>query len=210
MNAAPRRGLIDLSPSVLMKHAAAIAALTLLLAEPARAQQGLFVGAHVTGASLTNGDESYPVDFGSGTGLHAGLSFGKAFSLLVSHDRTIVGAKSANLDLGQWDVLGRMSFAEVGPATAYLTGGFSKRASNAFDEDERDSFARGTNLTGGVTGQLLATSKIAVDAGFLRTYGSFTDGKGHDASHIDRVVLGISYYLFGGRREAPRNWWRGY
>jgi hypothetical protein len=193
-----------------MKHAAAIAALTLLLAGPARAQQGLFVGAHVTGASLTNGDESYPVDFGSGTGLHAGLSFGRAFGLLVNHDKTIVGAKSANLDLGQWDVLGRLFLIEVGPATAYLTGGLSKRASNAFDDDNRNSFMRGTDLTGGVTWQLLATSKFAVDAGFLRTFGSFTDGEGHDASHIDRVVLGISYYLLGGRRSSPGNWRRGY
>ncbi len=193
-----------------MKRAAAVAALTLLIALPARAQKGLFVGAHVTGASLTNREETYPVDFGSGTGLHAGLSFGRTFGLLVNHDRTIVGAKSANLDLGQWDVLGRLFFVDVGPATAYLTGGFSKRASNASDADNRNSFMRGTNLTGGVTGQLLATSKFAVDAGFLRTLGSFTDGKGHDASHIDRVVLGISYYLLGGRRTAPRNWWRGY
>jgi hypothetical protein len=65
---------------------------------------------------------------------------------------------------------------------------------------------RGTDLTGGVTWQLLATSKFAVDAGFLRTFGSFTDGEGHDASHIDRLVIGISYYVLGGRRGAPRNW----
>ena len=189
-----------------MKNAAVtIAALTLLIAAPAHAQKGLFFGAHVTGASLTNGTDSDPVDFGSGTGLHAGLSFGKAFGVLVNHDQTILGAKSNNLDLGQWDVLGRTSFIEVGPATAYLTAGFSKRASNAFDDDGRSTFFKGTNLTAGLTGQLLATSKIAVDAGFLRTFGSFSDGQGHDAAFIDRMVLGISYYVFGGRRTAPGN-----
>ncbi|MFA6167300.1 MAG: hypothetical protein WC700_11845 [Gemmatimonadaceae bacterium] len=194
----------------MQKSVAAFAALTILIAAPADAQKGLFFGAHVTGASLTNGTESDPVDFGSGTGLHAGLSFGKAFGLLVNHDRSILGAKSDNLDLGQWDVLGRMSFIDVGPATAYLTAGFSKRASNAFDDDGRSTFFKSTNLTAGVTGQLLATSKIAVDAGFLRTLGSFSDGQGHDASRIDRIVLGISYYLFGGGRTAPGNRLRGF
>ena len=186
-------------------QAAAIATLTLLIGAPVHAQKGVFFGAHVTGASLTNGTDSDPVDFGSGTGLHAGLSFGKAFGLLVTHDQTILGSKSTNLDLGQWDVLGRTSFIEVGPATAYLTAGFSKRASNAFDTAGRNPvFFKGTNLTAGLTGQLLATSKIAVDAGILRTFGPFSYGQGRDVAFIDRMVLGISYYLFGGSRTAPR------
>lgn len=90
---------------------AAIAAGVLLAAAPVGAQAGLFFGAHATGASLTNqnGKQSgtYPVEFGSGYGMHAGLWFSGAFGVLVIHDNAIHGVKTDNADLGQWDFLGR-------------------------------------------------------------------------------------------------------
>src|SRR5512133_1796357 len=164
----------------MQKSAAVLAAVTLLIAAPLRAQNGLFFGPHATGASLASqnsGDplnvgSGNPLDFGSGFGAHAGLSFrrsfGRSFGLLASFDRTIVGAKTGDVDLGQWDLLGRMSVVSVGPATAYLTAGLSTsalRSSAIYQDRERSPSFGNMKPTAGVTGQMFVTSKLAVDAG---------------------------------------------
>ena len=187
---------------------AAIAAGVLLTAAPVGAQAGLFFGAHATGASLINQNErqsgNYPVAFGSGYGMHAGLSFSGAFGVLVIHDKSIRGVKTQDVDLGQWDFLGRLSYIEAGPARAYLTAGLSKRASTSADSDDDrgDVLFYGMAPTAGLTGQLAVTSRLALDAGVLWTLVSYTDDRGQSASHLSRLAVGLSYYLFGGRKTV--------
>lgn len=187
---------------------AAIAAGMLLVAAPVGAQAGMFFGAHATGASLTNQNgkqsDNYPVEFGSGYGMHAGLWFSGAFGVLVIHDKSIHGVKTEDADLGQWDFLGRLSYIEAGPARAYLTAGLSKRpsTSSSSDDDRGDFLFYGMAPTAGLTGQLAVTSRLAVDAGVLWTLVSYTDDRGHHASHLNRLAVGVSYYLFGGRKAA--------
>jgi hypothetical protein len=187
---------------------AAIAAGLSLAAMPVGAQAGLFVGAHATGASLTNQNEKqsghYPVEFGSGYGMHAGLWFSGAFGVLVIHDRTIHGVKAKDVDLSQWDFLGRMPYLEAGPARAYLTAGLSKRASasSSSDDDRGDFTFYGMAPTAGLTGQFAVTSRLVVDAGVLWTLVSYTDNFGHSASHLNRLAVGVSYFLFGGRKAV--------
>lgn len=183
---------------------AAIAAAMLLVTTPAGAQAGMFFGAHATGASFTNQRERQnggPVEFGSGYGMHAGMWFSRTFGVLVIRDKSIRGVKTEDVDLGQWDFLGRLSYIEAGPARAYLTAGLSKRVStSADDDDEGDFLFYGMEPTAGVTGQLAVTSRIAVDAGVLWTLVSHTDDRGQSASHLNRLAVGVSYYLFGGKR----------
>lgn len=187
---------------------AAVAAGILLFVTPVGAQAGMFFGAHATGASLTNQNEqqsgNYPVEFGSGYGMHAGLWFSDAFGVLVMHDKSIPGVKSPNVDLGQWDFLGRLSYIEAGPARAYLTAGLSKRASTSSysDDDGGDVLFYGMAPTAGLTGQLAVTSRLALDAGVLWTLVSYTDARGHSASHFNRLAVGVSYYLFGARKTV--------
>lgn len=187
---------------------AAIAAGMLVAAAPVSAQAGMFLGAHATGASFTNQNEkqsgNHPVEFGSGYGVHAGLWFSGAFGVLVIHDKTIHGVKTEDVDLGQWDFLGRLSYIEAGPARAYLTAGLSKRPStSSSNDDDRGHFLfYGMAPTAGLTGQLAVTSRIAVDAGVLWTLISYTDNLGHSASHLSRLAVGVSYFLFGGRKAA--------
>lgn len=196
-----------------MKQAlAVIAAGLLLLAAPAGAQAGMFFGAHATGASLTNQSANqranqsgnFPVEFGSGYGLHAGLWFSGAFGVLVIHDKPIRGVKNEDVDLGQWDFLGRWSHIQAGPAKAYLTAGLSKRAStsSSSDDDRGDVLFYGMAPTAGLTGQLAVTSRLAVDGGVLWTLVSYTDDRGRSASHLNRLALGVSYHLFGGRKAG--------
>ena len=187
---------------------AAIAAGMLLFAAPVGAQAGLFFGAHATGASFINQNErqsgNYPVEFGSGYGTHAGLWFSGAFGVLVIHDKSFRGVKTDDVDLGQWDFLGRLSYIEAGPARAYLTAGLSKRAttSSSSDDDRVDFLFYGMTPTAGLTGQLAVTSRLAVDGGVLWTLVSYTDNSGHSASHLNRLAVGVSYFLFGGRKTA--------
>lgn len=192
----------------MQKTMAAIAVGMLFVAAPVGAQAGMFFGAHATGASLTNQNEkqsgNYPVEFGSGYGMHAGLWFSGAFGVLVIHDKTIHGVKTEDADLGQWDFLGRLSYIEAGPARAYLTAGLSKRAStsSSSDDDRGDFLVYGMAPTAGLTGQLAVTSRLAVDAGVLWTLVSYTDDRGHSASHLNRLAVGVSYFLFGGRKTV--------
>lgn len=187
---------------------AAIAAGMLLAATPVGAQAGLFFGAHATGASLTKQNEKqsgyYPVEFGSGYGMHAGLWFSSAFGVLVIHDSSIRGVKTQDVDLGQWDFLGRLSYIEAGPARAYLTAGLSKRASTSSsgDDDRGDFTFYGMAPTAGLTGQFAVTSRLVVDAGVLWTLVSYTDNFGHSASHLNRLAVGVSYFVFGGRKAV--------
>jgi len=180
------------------KTAAAVAVLTLLFAAPILAQSSPFIGAHVAGASLTHATEqgaTHPVEFGSGFGMHAGVSFGDRFGMLVSFDRSIHGVKTGDTDLGQLDILGRMSCIDVGSAKAYLTAGLSREgASKASSSDF--PFGR-LSPTAGVTGQLPLSSRLAVDAGVLWTFGTFKDSQGNGAPLVQRAFLGASYYLFG-------------
>ncbi|MDP1892298.1 MAG: hypothetical protein Q8K55_15525 [Gemmatimonadaceae bacterium] len=192
----------------MQKTMAAIAVGMLLVAAPLGAQAGMFFGAHATGASLINQSDkqsgNYPVEFGSGYGMHAGLWFNSAFGVLVIHDKTIHGVKTEGVDLGQWDFLGRLSYIEAGPAKAYLTAGLSKRASTSADSDDNrgDLLFHGMAPTAGLTGQLSVTSRLAVDAGVLWTLVSYTDDLGHSASHLNRLAVGVSYYVFGGRKAV--------
>ncbi len=181
----------------MQKSAAALAVLMILIAAPVRAQRGLFLGAHATGASLANQGDNDLLDFGSGFGAHAGLSFGRSFGLLANYDRSIVGGVSGDVDLGQWDLLGRMSWIRFDAANVYLTAGLSKRASTSSLIDAHDGAVLlwGMDPTAGLTGQLMVTSKLAVDAGMLVAVGSFNDNHGHNVSRINRLSVGVSYYV---------------
>ena len=187
---------------------AAIAAGMPLTAAPVGAQAGMFFGGHATGASLTNQNEkqssNYPVEFGSGYGMRAGLMFSRAFGVLMIRDRSIRGVRTEDVDLGQWDFLGRWPYIEAGPARAYLTAGLSKRASTSSSSDDNcgDFLFYGMAPMAGLAGQLAVTSRLAVDCGVSWTLVSGTDNLGHSASHLNRLAVGVSYYLFGGRKAV--------
>lgn len=187
---------------------AAITAGMLLAGTPVRAQAGLFFGAHATGASLTSQSEKqsgyFPVEFGSGYGMHAGLWFSRAFGVLVIHDKSIRGVKFDDVDLSQWDFLGRLSYIEAGPARAYLTAGLSRRASTSADgDDDRGDFLfHGMAPTAGLTGQLAVTPRLALDGAVLWTPVSYTGDRGQRASHLNRLAIGVSYFVFGGRKAG--------
>lgn len=177
----------------------------LVLAVPAGAQTGLFVGAQATGASLNYKDAASNLDMGSGLGVHAGLMLGSSFGVLVNFDKSTLGASGGDTDLGQWDVLGRMSFIGLGPIRTYLTGGLTgRKATSSFYDGQRGNFDfSGMNPTAGLTGQAMITSKLAIDGSVLWTFGRFNDTHGYSTSRVDatgsRVSVGASYYLFGGR-----------
>ena len=183
-----------------MIKTAAVIASVLLTAAALRAQPALFVGAHFVGASLTTLDThvaDFPAEFGSGFGTHAGLSFGDRFGLLVSADRSIRGVKSDHTDLRQWDVLGRMTWFEIGPASVYLTAGLSRNSASL--PPRGDSPFGDLNPTAGLTGQMPLFSKLAVAAGFLWTLGKFDDGQGGSTPLVQRAFFGASVFLFGGK-----------
>jgi len=188
-----------------MKKMIAVAVLALVAAAPARAQTGLFVGVQATGASLNYKDAASNLDFGSGYGVHAGLMLGSSFGVLVNYDKNTLGSSNGDTDLGQWDLLGRMSFIGLGPVRTYLTGGITGRSTTSqFYNGSTGSFDfSGTNPTAGLTAQIMLGSKLAVDGGMLWTFGKFNDTKGYSSTRVEatgsRVSVGLSYYLFGGK-----------
>lgn len=183
----------------------AAAALAALVAMPARAQTGLFVGAQVTGASLTYKGAAENLDFGSGYGVHAGLTLGSSLGVLVNYDKNTLGGSRSDTDLGQWDILGRLSFVGLGPIKTFLTAGITGRSTTSkfYNGTTGDFDFSGTNPTAGFTGQMMLTSKLAVDGGVLWTFGKFNDTRGYNTSRVEatgsRVSVGMSYYLFGGK-----------
>jgi hypothetical protein len=183
----------------------ALLAVALVTAVPARAQTGLFVGAQVTGASLSYKDAAQKLDFGSGYGVHAGLTLGSSLGVLVNYDKNTLGGSTGDTDLGQWDLLGRLSFIGLGPVKTYLTGGITGRVAKSptFNGGSAGYDFSGTNPTAGLTAQLFITSKLAVDGSALWTFGKFNDTNGYSASKVEatgsRVSVGASWYLFGGK-----------
>ncbi len=174
---------------------------------PLRAQTGLYVGAQVTGASLTYKDAADKLDFGSGFGVHAGLTLGSTFGVLVNYDKNTLGSSGGNTDLGQWDVLGRLGFMALGPVKTYLTGGMTGRATQSPSYGGRvgDYKFSGMNPTGGAAAQVFITSKLALDGSVLWTFGKFSDTRngsldpGRVSATGSRVSLGASWYLLGGK-----------
>ncbi|MBM3906905.1 MAG: outer membrane beta-barrel protein [Gemmatimonadetes bacterium] len=189
-----------------MTRSLLVAVMLVGLAVPAaQAQTGLFVGAHITGASLTYKDALHDLDPGSGIGVHAGLALSKSLGVLVNYDKITLGSSGGDTELEQWDLLGRLQMVGVGPVQAYLTAGVTGRSSIArfFDGSAGDFDFRGVNPTAGLTGQVMLTSKLAVDGGVMWTFGRFNDTQGYSLSRVEatgsRVFVGASYYLFGGR-----------
>lgn len=182
-----------------------LAAATLMMAMPVRAQSGLFVGVQVTGASLTYKDAAQNLDFSTGVGVHAGLMLGSSLGVLVNYDKNTLGASSGDTDLGQWDLLGRLSFIPLGPIRTYLTAGMTGRSATSqfFDGHTGKFDFTGMNPTGGLTAQIMLTKKLAVDGSVLWTFGKFSDTHGYDTSRVEatgsRVSVGASYYLLGGK-----------
>jgi len=181
------------------KPTATLAAVSVLMALPVCAQPGLFVGAHAIGASLNKvslQETVAPLDFGAGTGMHAGLAFGGQFGLLVNHDRHIASVDAPGAEYGQWDVLGRVAVRTSGAATTFATAGLSKRVMKSSD----DGFPiYGMNPTAGLTGQVHFALNLALEGGVLLTFGSFQDGRGQRGACVARLVLGASYYLLRDR-----------
>lgn len=180
-------------------------ALTCLAAVPARAQSGLYAGVQWTGASLTYKGAAESLDFGSGFGLHAGLNVGSAFGVLVNYDKNTLSGAGSDTDLGQWDLLARLTFFNLGPAHTYITGGLTGRTttSRMYNGQTGNFDFSGMNPTAGLTAQMMLTSKIAVDGGVLWTFGRFNETTGYSTSRVEatgsRVSVGVSYFLFGGR-----------
>jgi hypothetical protein len=187
------------------KFAIAFATAAFVAAMPAQAQSGLFVGVHVTGASLTYKGAAENLDFSTGTGVHAGLMLGHSLGVLVNYDKNTLGSSGGNTDLGQWDILGRLSFIGLGPLRTYLTAGVTgRKATSGFYNGTTGSFDfSGTNPTAGLSAQAMITSKMAVDGSVLWTFGKFNDTHGYSSSRVEatgsRVSVGASYYLFGGK-----------
>jgi hypothetical protein len=185
---------------------AVVAALAMLLAAPARAQIGLFVGAHVTATTLIYKDEG-TWDFGPlGSGVHAGLMLGRSIGFFVSSDKNSTsGTLVGDRDLRQWDFLGRLSLIGHGRSRIYLTGGVSGRRSTAtlFNGVRGNFDFSGMSPTAGLAAQLLLTSRLALDASQLWTFGKFSDTHGYSASRVEatgsRFSVGASYYVFGGK-----------
>src|SRR5512140_3213382 len=187
------------------KMTIAFAAAAFILAAPGHAQTGLYVGAQVTGTSLTYKDAAANLDFGSGVGLHAGLQLGSLFGVLVNYDKATLGASGGNTDLGQWDILGRLSLISLGPVRTYVAAGVTgRKATSGFYNGTTGSFDfSGMNPTAGFNGQAMITSKLAIDGSVLWTFGKFNDTHGYSSSRVEatgsRVSVGASYYLFGGK-----------
>ena len=181
-----------------------VATLACLAAVPAQAQTGLFVGAQVTGASLSYKDAAQDLDFGSGYGVHAGLMLGSSLGLLVNYDKNTLGSSTGDTELGQWDLLGRFRFIGIGPLRTYLTAGITGRSteSKIYDGNTGNFDFSGTSPTAGLTAQFMVGSKLTVDGGVLWTFGKFNDTPGYSTSRVEatgsRVSVGMSYYLLGG------------
>lgn len=181
----------------------ALALGTLVL--PLRAQTGLYVGAQLTGASLSYKDAAEKLDFGSGFGVHAGLTLGSALGVMVNYDKNTLGSSGGETDLGQWDLLARIGFLGIGPVKTYLTGGVTGRVASSptFAGGTGDYTFSGTNPTAGAAAQVFVTNKLAIDGSVLWTFGKFNDTGGYQASRVEatgsRVSLGVSWYLLGGK-----------
>jgi hypothetical protein len=188
-----------------MKRTIAFATIALLVGTPLHAQTGVFVGAQITGASLTYRGAAENLDFGSGYGVHAGVMLGSSLGVLVNYDKNTLGASGGDTDLGQWDLLGRLSFIGLGPVRTFLTGGLTGRVarSSFYNGGTGHYDFSGMNPTAGLTGQMMLTSKLGLDGGVLWTFGRFGDTHGYSTSRVDatgsRVSVGVSYYLFGGK-----------
>lgn len=185
---------------------ALIAALT-VSALPLHAQTGLYVGAQVTGASLNYKDAADKLDFGSGFGIHAGLTLGSSLGVLVNYDKNTLGSSGGDTDLGQWDVLARLGLAGLGPVQTYLTGGITGRAakSDTYSGTTGNFKFSGMNPTAGAAAQVFVSSKLAIDGSVLWTFGKFSDtsngslNPGRVSATGSRVSLGVSWYLLGGK-----------
>jgi len=189
-----------------MKHTSlAVAVALMTMAMPLQAQTGLYVGAQVTGASLSYKDAAQKLDFGSGFGVHAGLTFGSSLGVLVNYDKNTLGSSGGDTDLGQWDLLARFGFMGIGPVKTYLMGGITGRAVSApsYGGGVGNYKFSGTNPTAGAAAQLFVTNKLALDGSVLWTFGKFGDTGGYSASRVEatgsRVSVGVSWYLLGGK-----------
>ena len=183
----------------------ALAVVLAATAVPLQAQTGLYVGAQVTGASLSYKDAAEKLDFGSGFGVHAGITLGSSFGVLANYDKNTLGSSGGDTDLGQWDLLGRLGFVGIGPVKTYLTGGITGRVASSptFDGGVGDYEFSGTNPTAGVAAQVFVTNKLAIDGSALWTFGKFGDTGGYSTSRVEatgsRVSVGVSWYLLGGK-----------
>ncbi len=183
----------------------AAVAVLMTLAVPAWAQTGFFVGAQVTGASLTYKDAAQSLDFGQGFGVHAGLTLGSTFGVLVNYDKTTLGSSIGDTDLGQLDLLGRLGFIGIGPVKTYLQGGITGRVatSSSYNGIGGKYDFSGTNPTAGVAASAFVTPKLSVDGSVLWTFGKFGDTGGYSASRVEatgsRVSVGASWYVLGGK-----------
>lgn len=191
-----------------MKRISVAAAIAVMaIAVPVRAQSGFYVGAQVTGASLSYKDAADKLDFGSGFGVHAGVTLGSTFGVLANFDKNTLGSSGGDTDLGQWDLLARLGFVGIGPVKTYLTGGVTGRAasSSSFGGGVGDYEFSGINPTAGAAAQVFVTNKLAIDGSVLWTFGKFSDTKNGslDAGRVSatgsRVSVGVSWYLLGGR-----------
>lgn len=182
-----------------------VAAASLALAASARAQTGLFVGAQVTGASLSYKDAAQKLDFGQGYGVHAGVTLGSTFGVLVNYDKNTLGSSTGDTDLGQLDLLGRLGFIGIGPVKTYLEGGVTGRVakSPSFNGTTGNYDFSGTNPTAGIGGSVFVGHKLSVDGAVLWTFGKFGDTGGYNTSRVEatgtRVSVGASWYILGGR-----------
>jgi len=183
----------------------AVAAVLLAFAAPAQAQTGLFVGAQVTGASLSYKDAAQKLDFGQGYGVHAGLTLGSTFGVLVNYDKNTLGSSAGDTDLGQLDLLGRLGFIGIGPVKTYLEGGITGRVAKSptFNGTAGSYDFSGTNPTAGIGGSVFVGHKLSVDGSVLWTFGKFGDTGGYSTSRVEatgsRVSVGASWYILGGR-----------
>lgn len=178
-----------------------------VLALPIQAQTGLYVGAQATGASLSYKDAADKLDFGSGFGVHAGITLGSTLGVLANYDKNTLGSPGGDTDLGQWDLLARLGFLGFGPVKTFLTGGITGRAAKSPTYSGRTGNYEfsGTNPTGGMAAQVFVTSKLAIDGSVLWTFGKFSDTNngsldpGRVSATGSRVSVGASWFLLGGK-----------
>ncbi len=189
-------------------------------AQPAAITRGVFLGAGLTGTSLTiEGDEFDDEDFtenGGGLSLQIGYGFNQLFSLLVGVTGSVIQPEDGgDFVLGHLDLLGRFSFPgttrRVVPYVEVGVTGLGAAEDESEDEfgegDSEVTFTGGGLTLGGGVNFYLAPS-VALGAGVRFTAGQFDTIKIDNVSVSDlnidtnsgRLILGVTWFPGAGRR----------
>ena len=160
---------------------------------------GLSVGMHLNTSAIRSPDSA--TDKGAGVGLRLSYGVNQTVAFFLAYDVATLSTRLMDYAVIHTDVGLRFSLADGTSATVpYVEGAFSGRVWNqAAYTNERAFTGNAATFGGGI--QHFLDRRIALDAGLLFSYGTFTDATVNGASVPDYRgdAVWSSRFNLGGR-----------